>query len=609
MLLCSFSFQAPVKYGDGWEYLGMTISLANHWSPELRATDVAERRIVVDQWPGDFWRLPPSLDYAGYYESKNGSLYCYHFWLYSAFCVLPYQILTYLGINPLHVFQITNSLLMLGLLLWLFYRFKGPYLTKIWLFLAVFISPVLFYISWSHPEVFIYTLFLMGLLDFLNGRYLTGTLMTAIASTQAPPLLIVCGSMFIYSLVLIVSKRQQITSSTIIILSSAAFFVCLPYAFYWLNFGKLSLITGSFAGISAISFAKIISLFIDPNFGLILYVPLLVFSYIWLLFKRKPAALIGVLFLAVTALISTTTINWNAGMMYIHRYAIWLLPLLVVVTLGYFDRLPQKQLIICMVLWLCTTGVVTAMCLRQSDEGNYLKFGSVAKAILASAPAMYNPPYEVFAERALGRDYNSAYEILTEKNLGQYEPWFDRLPLAVVSAGEIRKELTLNTETGELAYKNGSVHLDSGSNLRVFQANSPSDIAHLDAASISWGPGWYSLEQGNQNQEQRWMGNSSEFDFIPSEGTGLSEVNITLLSFYQPRLCTIIVNGTQYFQGVITTSAQEVSFQLKLFPGINNLKIVADSSGVPAEIKGSNSNDTRQLSFMVTELSIRGKQH
>jgi len=588
LLLGNIAPKIPVKQGDGWEYLGMTISFARHGSPELEATDVIERRAIVSQWPNTGWQLPSSLDYAGYYQANNGAWYCYHFWLYSAICAVPYSVLTYLGINPLYVFYITNSVLLLGLVFCLFYRFKSSHKTKIWLFLIVMVSPILFYVSWSHPEVFIFTFFLGGLLDFLNGRYLTGMLMTGIAATQTPTILIVSGAMLIYFLVLMIVKRRKLTWSIRIMLSVSILLMCLPFAFYWIFFGKVSLIADSFADINNISPTKILSLFIDPNFGLIIYTPLLLFSCIFLVFKKKPVAVFGVFLLIGMALISSTQQNWNSGMMYIHRYGIWLLPLLIISSLGFFDRLSQKQLVIFIVLWLSTTGAVTAICLRQSDENNYLEFGPVAKAVIATMPAIYNPPYEVFAERALGQEI----------------PWLDRLPIMVTNNGKMRKELVLNPNTGELSYINGPIQINISSDFGVSLSPSSSDIANLVGGILSWGSGWYPLEQDNQNQVWRWTGPSSKFEFIPTENTGPFEVSIKLRSFSEPRLCTIIVNNVEIFQCVALASLQEFTFSTIFSSGNNYVEIVADSSGMPAETKGFNSKDIRSLSFMFTELDI-----
>jgi len=60
------------------------------------------------------------------------------------------------------------------------------------------------------------------------------------------------------------------------------------------------------------------------------------------------------------------------------------------------------------------TASITGYHLYDYDGGNYLKFNFISKEVLIDTPGLYNPPYDVFAERSLGGevDYYSRLPII-----------------------------------------------------------------------------------------------------------------------------------------------------------------------------------------------------
>jgi hypothetical protein len=584
----------PERYGDGFEYLGMTVSIAQHGTPELRDADVSARRLLVTQNPNIDWIQPDSKDHTGYYTARNGKEYCFHFWLYSGLNAVSYFIIKVLRGNPLNSFLATNLFLMVFLFLWIAYRGKYQPRTRNWLLVFSVLTPALLYLPWSHPEVFIYVFLFLGLLELTNGFLPLGTLFIAISATQASPLTVISLAALGYLLWQFKSKRLPLNPLTVSLSLGSILFLILPYAFYWINFGTPSLIaggSGSFANLQFITFPKIISLFLDLNFGMIVYVPLLLFAIVFLVVKRKPAAIIGCLALVVTAVICTTQENWNCGMEYIHRYAIWLLPILIMSSLAYFTQMKLKSFNIHLAILFVTTGIITFTCLAKHEDGNYLKIGPLTNVVLAVSPSLYNPPPDVFAERVLGGEIN----------------YLERLPIAVTAPdGTLRKRLALDSSSNKLVYSNGPLRITTDfSLLRMQNAVDDKDIVQGVDGLISFGPGWYTLEDYSQGIKWRWMSESSKFYFEAGSEATLAQIQITVASFGIPRTCAIYVNGKHCFERAVGTSSEQIQFKSAIKAGLNRIDIGSlEGAIIPSDIPQLHSSDSRSLSFRIASIRI-----
>jgi hypothetical protein len=424
------------------------------------------------------------------------------------------------------------------------------------------------------------------LVEVINGYVPLGALFIAIAASQSPPLSIVALAAMAYQIWRIKKKELRITPLVIVLALTTIGLLFLPYAFYWVNFGKPSLIIGSHAGLGNFSTGKLFDLFLDPNFGMIIYVPLLFIALVILLVRFDWKAIWGTVLLVAAGFVCATQVNWNSGMMFIHRYAVWLLPILIIATLGYFNRLRLKQFIWHVAVWLCIGLFIIIPCFLNYDGSNYLKFGPVAKVVLSVAPSLYNPPFEVFAERTLNQ------EVL----------FYGEIPMGVCSSSRLRKELVINEE-GQMEYINGSLLLAPSLNLRsFFSFRSGSDVARLSDGLGSFGTGWYYLETDAQGKKWRWTNEDAKFDFILSSEQTMAQIQMEVASFKIPRLCIITVNGEQCFEGTVTTSGRAIQFTSKVVSGINHIEILspqgAESPGGP---------DTRKLSFKIMELTINAQ--
>ena len=278
ILFYSVYFINPILIGDGNEYLGMTISLFDHFTPDLREEDIALREQILAKNGIIF---DEKYDYGGYFESLNGSYYSYHFWIYSLLNLPVFSILHHFNLNELRSFQITNSILLL-FSLFMILNIKYTRLNRFqrsWLFLFLAFNPILLYIRWTHPEVFIYSFIVIGICFYLKNNYPLAVLASSIASLQSPAVsiltiyLIICGWNV---------SRHRLSELSLLFISGSI--SAIPYIFYYLNYHTTNLIV--YYGVSSIRYItidKILSLFFDLNFGLIVYIPLLMFMSLFLL--------------------------------------------------------------------------------------------------------------------------------------------------------------------------------------------------------------------------------------------------------------------------------------------------------------------------------------
>jgi len=423
LLFGSVFYISPTVTGDGPEYIGMTASFFNHFTPDLREEDIALRDKIYNKN-----KIHPdkNFTYSGYFKSLGGSWYSYHFWAYSLFNLPVFAFLHYFNFNELRSFQITNSLLLMFCLFILLQITNLTSSQKTWLFLFSAFSPIIFYLRWTHPEVFSYSFVVVAVAFYLKADYRLAVLASSVASLQNPPLSILTLYIIIYGW-----KATGLRLRELSLLSVSASISLIPYIFYYLNYHTLSLIVSSGASnISYISVDKIFSLFFDLNFGMLPYIPLLMLlSLLMLIFsiKRKNLVILTIwLILIAMATMCSTAGNWNSGMEYINRYSVWMLPLITLICIYEIPRFSTNSINIYLFTSFLITLLIIGSLLYNYDSGNYVKFNFLSKEVLINTPGLYNPPYEVFAERALGKEIE----------------FVDRLPIIFTYNGIPRKALT-----------------------------------------------------------------------------------------------------------------------------------------------------------------------
>ena len=402
----------PVIVGDGHEYLGITISFFNHQSPDLQSQDIALRRAIESE---NNVNQPEIYNYYDYEKSTiNGQYYSYHFWLYSLACLPAYLTLHFLNLNVLKCFQITNALLLIfSLTIIIIYAPFNHFKKFIFLLLAG-LNPVLLYIIWPHPEVFTYSLVLAAIVFMLAKMPYPAILMASLASLQNPPVSVLTFFLIFYGW-----EEHGWKLKSLLGMIGVSSISLAQYAFYYFYFHTYSLITeAQYASIHFITLEKVLSLFINLDFGILPYFTVLLIvcliSLMIGIWRREAIIPLLWVVLFLMAIMCSTQINWNGGMMYLSRYATYFLPVLFAIVFLSYNYHPKKLIGIVILLGILITVLTTAYLSIHYDMGAYCKFNPLSSAVLMDAPYLYNPPYEVFAERTLGLEanYSTCYPIV-----------------------------------------------------------------------------------------------------------------------------------------------------------------------------------------------------
>ena len=386
-------------YGDGLEYLAMSVSFKNHFSPVRTISDKNEVKTILAQ--NIKFTINDNALNGGYFKlpERRGGGCSYHFWAYSLL-VSPFLVLfANLGKNPIAAFTFVNLLLIILLFGWILFRNSAmDEKNRLFIALLTLFSPIWFYFPWTHTEVYTFVLLFIGLIEYYNNRKLSAVIFSSISSLQNPAASLVPFFILVFELVNLIKNKSKDNLINFIKLSCCSTIVLIPYIFYYVNYGTPSLIGKYATDISSISFAKIMSLFFDLNFGLIVYVPILIGIIIYLICKKDKIAILSAVTVFLFAIIDSAQLNWNSGMMLINRYSFWMIPVLMFGCFGYFVKISDKKRLIVLLLtiltmtpWLCYTG--------NKRAKYHTMFQPIAKSVLYVIPSLYNPQEEVYFKR------------------------------------------------------------------------------------------------------------------------------------------------------------------------------------------------------------------
>lgn len=117
--------------------------------------------------------------------------------------------------------------------------------------------------------------------------------------------------------------------------------------------------------------------------------------------------------------------------------------------------------------------------------------------------------------------------------------------------------------------------------------------------------GWY--ESFFNSPPSRWIEASASIVTVAKKQSQ-SMLNIGLMSFYRPRRCQILINGSQVFEAIIPPEIAIHALDITFVPGENTIQIISlDGAESPNSIPELKSSDVRPLAFSITTLDIREK--
>lgn len=557
--------KAPDIIGDGVEYLLMTQAFVGRGAVSLHQSDVqgflAERgnHSIANAhqliYPGILNNSPP------FYKAESGRVYSYHFWLVSV-AFSPFVLLARsLGMADTSGYLFAN-LFLVCLTMFCFFRFGrrgGWAIAGCVLYLSV---GAVYYIRWPHPEVFSASLLCIALLFFRDGFNRTAAFILAFAGQQNPPILLLIPVVFAVDARIFFREKIELLEffKAFFLWGLIAAFAVLSSVFNYTEFGVLNLISAKgFAYSDLVSLHRLISIYFDPNIGVLWVVPfaLVVLAAFFVFAKRSKDGIrwgwvsLFLVMSVICAVPSLSTTNWNSGAAIVSRYGFWCsIPLVLAILEVLKDFEGRRGQLVLLAMASCQVGLMAnngGAFHRRGDQ----EFSSIARLLLNHAPWLYFPVPQIFVERgqnAGGVEVDRVY--YWSKSGSVNKILFNRFrrgfAVDVCSFGDPREYITSVNEV-----ESGWVYwsLKEGCSVKAsdgFHATKPIPVVragqYLGTSSTAFADGW-----SRDEVTARWsLGKRSVLKFR-AEGD-LKTVAISGFVFGSQRV-GVLLNDALYYSG------------------------------------------------------------
>ncbi len=391
-LVVGLGFGPAYRSGDGWEYLVTLEAITRHGSFDVQEEDFVAA-LAHARYEGYEQQLAnhEMRTAGGYRTAPNGQRLSLHFWGYPLVAVPAKFALRVCGGQELNALRVTNGvfyLLGVGALL---LGSAGPQKRQAAVAALAGFGPVAWYLPFTGAEVFSFGLAAAAVAAYSRQRYALAALAAGLAATQNPPLVLLAGVCILAAL----WKRNWRQAGWAAGGTLVAF---VPAAFYFITFGKPSLIDAEYVNPRLIGWDRTVSLLLDLNQGLLPYLPVVAVALpvaaVRLLWARNVADVLLFLALVGVTLGVQVQTNWNSDCRGLMRYWVWMLPLAVGVV---GEGLPLKWLARAGVAGTIASALVLATCHPYS--WSYSAQTPQARWVLEHAPWAYHPEHEIFCER------------------------------------------------------------------------------------------------------------------------------------------------------------------------------------------------------------------
>jgi hypothetical protein len=404
-------FLRPTLVGDGAEYYAMFFA----WKDTLRPfmTDASWSAVGRLSTSGEIAGFVPveSLK-AAFPALRMGATSDFnHFWLYSALAALVSRAasLLHVTLSAHTAFILTHWLLfsLTAVLAYRYFRLKG--LAAV-LALA-FLSPMIWYVDKVHTEFFTFCLALSAVIAFSSRNYILSALFLAIASTQNISFAAVAAIPFAIHFLDSGSERPPRSSpANVLYAVLACLFILLHPVYYFLRYGVVTpqLLAGGADPGGNLSLFYI--WLVDPDVGLLPNWPLgLAILFLspfigWPGKKSKERAFLLLFFaayLSINLIAQSSTQNLNSGASPgLARYATWYIPLFFPLLIPILNAAKDMRWLRITLFLVCLASLFHTQRFNRPQRGQtYLTPSPVSLYLQKNAPALYNPPSEIFAER------------------------------------------------------------------------------------------------------------------------------------------------------------------------------------------------------------------
>jgi len=394
--------------GDGQEYFSVLESFWRHGTPEQRTEDVdAYVRLLAAH---GFAITRPR---EGLFVTADGRWYSYHFWLYPLLCVPAKALLHLFRADEFRALALTNAALLLAAIANALRRASPERAAFVTLAL---VTPVLAYVRWPHGEVLTWACVLTSLVCIDERNYGRAALFAALGSLHAPPI----AALALLAVALAANDPAPARRARVgrAVLGSGA--ALASPLFFLATFRVPSLIADvGMADARLVTPSRVAAFVVDLEYGLVAHAPVLVVAAaagLVCALRRKQwrAHAFALTALAMLAGGATTT-NMNGAEAGLHRYAVWVIPVLAWIAAAH---VPWRALFAPRIRPLAATALAAAAAFQFSVvrfaamhptvDTSYAQ-SALARFTLEHAPTLYSPEPESFTERILHREAELAW--------------------------------------------------------------------------------------------------------------------------------------------------------------------------------------------------------
>lgn len=331
-----------------------------------------------------------------------------HFWFYPAMAATAGGWLAAVAGTPHAAFLFLHALLAAALI-YLCARFYG----KSGVLAAGIVivgSPIFWFVDKAHTEFFTFVCVAAGTTLFLQRRYLGAAVWLAMASTQN----ISIGATAFFSLAVGVwqLRGQSIRIKDVLLGVLALALMAIHPIYYFIRVGVIDpqlLAGGAKIGLNL---GAMYIWIIDPDVGLIPNWPvsaLILVALAWVLRKNRAPVLslttvFIAIFLATNLYAQSSTINLNSGATIdIARYATWYIGLFVPGLAYLLGNLANRIRVAYVALLIFGAATIAnAAHFFPSQHEKYMSPTALSAWVQKYAPAWYDPPAQIFADRNTG---------------------------------------------------------------------------------------------------------------------------------------------------------------------------------------------------------------
>lgn len=613
----------PGVQGDGKEYIMQTVAFQNHFSFGVTEEDLSKAK-------EEFYKQAQALE-AEYnneiHMHENGNArYSNHYGVYSALVTPVKWMILALGIYPLWAFSITNYILWLAAILVTFFCLRTDAKRKFCILALLIFNPIIFYLSWSHSEMYIFAFVVMGLVFYYNKQYGRSIFFLSMAATQnlgVMPFAMMIGIDYIVECIQRYKgeyKKFDLADFAILywkkVIPYVIFYIpaFMPLVSTYIRFGTYNLVA-DVAMENKYLLHKALDYAFDLNLGIFPYEPVVLICFIVMtitgLKNNVRPVIINLVGIFGMLYIIAHQIQINSGMQNIMRYNVWIIPVLIFF-IGMnlnIDKNNGKRLIaVCVSEAVFTTAIVGYIIWGGGDFGRN-QFAPWTKAIMNSFPELYNPTHGIFYSRVTGVElYGSSKPVIYSNDAG-----YIRKILLSEEAEEIfySKNWILVDTQGNSVDKNKlkSKSVDEGQYKYI---NVKDNYRHLNEYELGDKIWFFSEKYNADNYVQSGISAKEE----RMSWTDANKVNMSMLlnssapvikghidiagTFYQPQKVTILINENQVFCNTIEGD-QDIDFAFENPQNkIVNMTMLLPDSLSPAKI--GLSEDTRNLGISIREM-------